>query len=544
MAEAVWRPQVPAEGVVWAAAVYFATVSSAAFWRAVAGTGALAEAGGGLTALALLMLAIGVHVLLLRPLAWQRTLKPVLTAWLLLAAAVAYFAWHYGVHYDTAIARSNLSTDRREAAELLTPALLGHLSIYGGVPIALLWWVRLRPRSLARAWRGFAASMALTVLLLGAGAWLRFQDVSALMRMHASLRYLVTPANALVSTSRVLARDLVNVAARPRAIVAPDARLDHGLAPRPHVLVLVVGETVRAQNWGLNDHWRQTTPRLARQDVVNFGNVSACGSSTAVSLPCMLSPYGREDYSRRRIEGSESLLHVLDRTGVDVLWRDNQGGCKGTCDGLPFQSFREGTGSGCVGGRCPDSILLEGLEGVLAAARRDLVVILHPLGNHGPAYYRRYPPRLRRFVPDCRSADLGDCTREEIANAYDNAVLATDELLDNAVNLLKRQRGLDTALLYVSDHGESLGENGVYLHGLPYPIAPPEQLKVPMVAWLSPGFSKSRGVDGDCLRARARQPASHDHLFHSVLGLMQVKTRSYRQGLDVFAPCTRAASPD
>jgi len=540
MAERRWRPEVPAEGVVWGAALYFSTVSSAAFWRAANRTGAFADSGGLLTAASLLILATSLHVLLLRPLAWRRLLKPVLSAALLLAAGVAYFAWHYGVHYDTSIARSSLATDRREAFELVTPALIGHLLLYGGVPIALLSWVRLAPRSTAQAWRGFAISLGAALLLLLVGALARFQDVSALMRTNTSLRYLVTPANAMVSTATVLARDLGGTATRVRQIVAPDARLAHGEPPRPHVLVIVVGETARAKNWGLNGHVRQTTPRLARQDVVNFSDVTACGSSTEVSLPCMFSAYGREDYSRRRIRGSESLLHVLDRAGIDVLWRDNQGGCKGTCDGLPFQSFRDGAGMmTCPAGACPDSILLAGLEGVLAASRRDLVIVLHPLGNHGPAYYLRYPERLRRFLPDCRSADLGDCTREEIANAYDNALLATDELLDATVDLLKRQPGLDTALLYVSDHGESLGENGLYLHGLPYPIAPAEQLKVPMVAWLSDGFAKSRGIDGACLRARATRPTQHDHLFHSVLGLMQVRTRAYRDALDVFAACTR-----
>jgi len=535
---------VPSEAVVWTAALYFSLVSSAAFWRATARTGAFADTGGALTAAALLMLAVGLHVLLLRPLAWRFTLKPVLSLGLLLAAGAAYFAWHYGVHYDAAMARSSLATDRREAIELFTPALLTHLLLFGGVPIALLLWVRLRPRTHGRAWRGFAISMGIALVLVMGGAMLRFQDVSALMRTHTALRYLVTPANLLLSTAGVLARDVGGGGVRAREIVAPDARLAHGTGTRPHVLVIVVGETVRARNWGLNGHGRQTTPLLARQDVVNFTDVSACGSSTEVSLPCMFSSYGRAAYSRSRIQGSESLLHVLDRAGVDVLWRDNQGGCKGTCEGLPFQTFRDGADAmQCADGHCPDSILLAGLETVLASTQRDLVVVLHPLGNHGPAYYQRYPDRLRRFLPDCRSADLGDCTREEIANAYDNAILATDELLDATLTLLKRQKHHDTALLYVSDHGESLGENGLYLHGLPYPIAPAEQLKVPMVAWLSPGFAASRGVDRDCLRSRAQLPASHDNLFHSVLGLMQVRTRAYRDALDVFAPCSPPLAP-
>jgi lipid A ethanolaminephosphotransferase len=304
----------------------------------------------------------------------------------------------------------------------------------------------------------------------------------------------------------------------------------------------VVGETVRAQNWGLDGYSRQTTPELARLAPINFRQVQACGSSTEVSLPCMFSPWGRGQYDRDRIESSQSLLHVLDHAGVATLWRDNQTGCKGVCEGLPFESFEHARVPGpCTEEGCLDEVLLDGLDAKLQASRGDTVIVLHQLGNHGPAYFRRYPERLRRFTPACETDDLSRCTQQEIVNAYDNAVLYTDEFLARTIGWLSRQHDHDAALLYVSDHGESLGEHGLYLHGVPYAIAPQAQLHVPMVAWLSPAFASARGIDVGCMRTRGEAPASQDSLFHSVLGLMQVRTPEYRQSLDLFSSCERAA---
>jgi lipid A ethanolaminephosphotransferase len=371
-----------------------------------------------------------------------------------------------------------------------------------------------------------------------ASALVSFQDLSALMRNHRELRHLITPGNYLVSLAVVLTDHDRKPASRTP--VGRDAHVAARPAgARPRVLVLVIGETQRAQNWGLNGYARQTTPQLARIDPVNFRDVTACGTSTEVSLPCMFSPYGRARYDKARIEGSESLLHVLDHAGIAVRWRDNQSGCKGVCAGLPFVAFQQGKGArDCDGESCLDEVMLDGLAAEIAQQPGDIVVVLHQLGNHGPGYHRRYPPRLRRYTPTCDSDDLGDCSRAQIVNSYDDAVLYTDEFLARTIRLLAAQTDHDAALIYVSDHGESLGERGLYLHGLPYAIAPRTQTRVPMVVWLSPALSAARGIDAACLRARAMRPASHDNLFHSVLGLMQVRTSAYVRDLDLFTGCT------
>src|SRR5258706_4905566 len=115
-------------------------------------------------------------------------------------------------------------------------------------------------------------------------------------------------------------------------------------------------------------------------------------------------------------------------------------------------------------------------------------------------------------------------------------------MLSKTIDLLKKNAaGFDTALLYASDHGESLGEDGgLYLHGLPWSIAPAEQKRVPMLLWLSEGFRARFRIDRACLQGRARDAWSHDNLFHSVLGLLDIRTTAYRPDLDLFRGCRRA----
>jgi lipid A ethanolaminephosphotransferase len=253
----------------------------------------------------------------------------------------------------------------------------------------------------------------------------------------------------------------------------------------------------------------------------------------------MFAPVGRRDYDEARIRGSESLLHVLARAGVAVHWRDNQSGCKGVCAGLPADTVSSLNAPGlCDGGQCLDEGLLHDLDARLAAAKGSQLWVLHQLGNHGPSYFRRVPPAFARFQPACREDDLARCSREEIVNAYDNALLYTDHVLATLIGKLRAHAdAVDTVLLYVSDHGESLGENGLYLHGVPYAIAPEVQTRVPMVMWLSDGAARSAATDPACLRARAAQPARHDHLFHTLLGLLDVHTALYEPAWDIAAGC-------
>ena len=538
-----YRPEISIEALALAASVFFALACNHMFWRS-----AMASHPGSIGfALSLLVLLVAVHALVLGLALWRWNAKPLLTVLLATTALATHYMDSYGVYLDADMVRNVLHTDRHESAELLTPALILPLLLYAVLPIVLLWRLRLRRRSPERALLVRAGFLAAVVAVGALATLLSFQDVSALMRNHREVRYLATPINYLVALRQNLKTDSP-VRDVPRIPIGEDA-LATPRAPdgRPRLLLIVLGETARAQNWGLNGYARQTTPELAQAGgVINFPDVHACGTSTEVSLPCMFSPFGRHDYDEKKIRSHQSLLHVLERAGIATLWRDNQSGCKGVCDGLDIERLSEARNPAlCAGGRCMDEILLQDLAERVRARPGDRVLVLHQLGNHGPSYFQRYPPQFARFGPTCDTADLGRCTREQIVNAYDNALLYTDHLLARTIGELRSLPDYDTAMIYLSDHGESLGEKGLYLHGMPYAIAPREQTHVPMVMWFSPEFARGRGLDLKCLAGRAGQRADHDNLFSSVLGLMQVRTGVYERSRDLFAPCTPPpAMPD
>ena len=542
------RPLVSIETLAVAASVYFAIASNQTFFRAVAATGALHGAKGALTFASLFVAIVALHTILLCVLLNRWTAKPLLIVLLLASAAAAYFMSAYTVYFDADMVRNILHTDGKESHELVSLHALPSIVAYGVLPSLVVWRLRLKSRPLLRSVLIRIATIVLAMIVTVAALLASFQGISALMRNHRELRYLVTPGNYLVSLVQV-ARDAQVDHNRPRAAIGTQAKVvGRPVDARPRLLVLVVGETVRAQDWGLNGYARQTTPQLAAlaqapTGPINFSHVVACGSSTEISLPCMFSPWGRAHYDKDRIDHSQSLLHVLEHAGIRTLWRDNQTGCKGVCEGLAFESFEHGSVPGaCSAEGCLDEAMLHGLAGRIAANPGDQVVVLHQLGNHGPAYYARYPAAFRRFTPVCETSDLDRCERDEIVNAYDNAVLYTDDFLARTIRFLGEQGGRDTALIYLSDHGESLGEDGLYLHGVPYAIAPDTQTHVPMLMWLSPGFSAARGIDTACLKARSNDDVSQDNLFHSVLGLMQVHTPEYDATLDLFSRCERAGS--
>ncbi|MFO1218098.1 MAG: phosphoethanolamine--lipid A transferase [Burkholderiaceae bacterium] len=531
------------EQMLLAASVFWALAANVSFLSAALdGRERSAPATWGF-ALALLVLLGAVHFLLLALVANRWTVKPVLAVLAIATAAATYYMSQYGVYLDPSMLRNVLRTDPAEARELLAPALWLQLLLYAGLPIALLTRVRVVNRPWPRATL-VRIGVIVAALAVAAGALLSvFQPMASLMRNHREVRYLITPANLVWSTGAVAMADARGAAA-PRQAIGLDAKPGPLWAQRtrPQLVVLVVGETVRAMNWGLNGYARQTTPELAALPVINFTDVTACGTNTEVSLPCMFAPVGRRDYDESRIRGSEGLLQVLARAGVAVHWRDNQSGCKGVCDGVPNDSVKALELPGlCADGRCLDEGLGADLEQRLANAQGMQLLVLHQLGNHGPSYFRRYPKAFARFVPACEHDDLQRCSREEIVNAYDNVLLYTDHVLAQLLRkLMASESRVDTALVYVSDHGESLGEKGLFLHGMPYAIAPDEQTKVPMLMWLSAGLQQSLGIDAGCLRQRAAKPAAHDHLFHTLLALLDVRTALYAADWDLTRDCRRA----
>ena len=531
--------------------LWMATLGNWPLWQYLVELGLLRGATGWGLGAALLVIIAGTLVALQSLLAWRMTLKPVAIVLLLGTAAGAYFMLAYGIMIDSTMLINVLQTDPREAADLFSPSLLATLLLGGALPAWLVWRWPVRygrwPRRLLRN----ALKISLGLLLVVAAVMASYQSLSSTMRNHKSVRYLINPLNSVyalgVIASQPLRRDDSTLLP-----LAEDVRLDPVSAnpeKPPPLLLLVLGETARMSNFGLNGYARPTTPGLAKlaqtEPLISWRNAWSCGTNTAASLPCMFSHLGREAFVDRSVN-HENLLDVAQRAGLAVLWLDNQAGCKGVCDrvsNVNTSSFKDA--KLCPGGECFDEILLQGLDARIAALPADarargVLLVMHQMGSHGPAYYKRAPPAFKRFMPECTTNVLQDCSRELLVNAYDNSIVYTDHLLASAIGWLRGREAVNrTAMVYLSDHGESLGENNLYLHGLPYALAPDVQKRVPWISWLSPAFASEQGLDLACLQARVDAPLLHDHLFHSVLGLLNLQTSVYQPELDAYAPCRR-----
>lgn len=519
--------------------VFLLAAVNGPFWSSLLGGRSFSEAGTWRFAISSFVALTALHFFCTGLFATRCSIRPLLSVLVVVSILTSYYMRHYGIVMDPGMVRNMLRTDWHEASELLNPAMFGYLAL-SLLPVAAIWRVQLRVRPKRQAWWLRLGSLAAALLIGVVALLLSFQDFGSAMRGNKAIRYQLTPGNLLWSAGRVVAGDARNaVAARDPA--EPAHRVLLAGMRKPTLLVMVVGETARAANFGLNGYARMNTPELAAREVINFPHTTACGTSTEVSVPCMFSPFGRADYDEERIRNHESLLHLVERAGLKVSWLDNQSGCKGVCNGLDFVDLGQEKIEGlCADGHCMDEILVQALQRTLNSASQasDRMIVLHQLGNHGPAYFRRYPKAFERYAPSCANNDLGTCSKEEIVNAYDNAIAYTDHVLAQTIAYLDTlQDRYDVAMIYVSDHGESLGEHGLFLHGVPYVIAPREQTEVPMVWWLPENSARNLNVDLACLRTQAQQPASHDNLFSSVLGLLDIETPRYRKERDLLAAC-------
>ena len=539
----VWPLFASRNRLILATSLWLLLFSNWPFWRAVwQGVGGW-QSGNSLFLLSLPLFVLLWLFLLLSLLAWGRLTKPVLAIALLVSAAASYFMSSYGIVIDHGMLTNLLQTDTAEATELLSWKLVAWLLGFGVLPVLLISRVRHAPQSWSRELAMKVLGMVVAVACLAGIVLTQYQPYASLVRNHRELRLMMAPSNVVAAVHGYTKRQLA--APGELQVVGADAhRIEPATAVRkPRLTVLVVGETARAANFALNGYPRDTNPELAKRGVLSFGQVSSCGTATAVSLPCMFLDVGQQNYEDGLAKSREGLLDVLQRAGVAVLWRDNNSGCKGVCDRVPHEEMDHQQVMGlCRSDECYDEILLHGLQAYLDRQQDDTVVVLHMKGSHGPSYFKRYPLAFERFSPVCDNNQLDRCDRQSIVNAYDNSLSYTDYVLGQTIDLLKRNnQHFDTGLLYVSDHGESLGENGLYLHGLPYAMAPREQTHIPMLLWLSDGLSRSAALDAGCLRQQSGRTLSHDNLFHSMLGLMKVQTNAYRADLDLFRACRPVA---
>lgn len=453
-----------------------------------------------------------------------RSTRWILALFLVIASQAAYYMDHFGVVVDIVMIDNIFQTNPQEFAGLLTLSLLVRTLLLGIIPAWLV--IKYCPTATnsnaennvrLRLLGGLFLSLILLVIPFTAG-------YSSFIREHKITRFYANPTYATYSIIKygIQQFHISKHAALKR--IAPDAVMLQTPSAKTELMILVVGETARADRFSLNGYHRETNPLLAKQGVVSFSNVSSCGTSTGVSVPCMFSALPRKEYSKEKALDQENALDVLFDHGVQILWRDNNSDSKGVATRMKYEDFKSPTLNPVCEGECRDMGMLNGLDKYVESRKgKDILIVLHQMGNHGPEYYRRYPKEFERFKPMCMTGELRDCTQEEIDNSYDNAILYTDYFLSEVINFLKKyDETFATAMLYVSDHGESLGEHGIYLHAAPYIIAPKEQTHIPAIVWMGKHFDFKLNQ----LMPYKDYPLSHDDLFCTLLVAFELESKT------------------
>ncbi|MDQ1813889.1 phosphoethanolamine--lipid A transferase [Massilia sp. CCM 9210] len=541
-------PRIHASLLILGASIFLLTACNGNFWRT------FFSATGGVSLshlplhLASFLLLVFLFNACLNLISFRFIVKPVLVVLFMATSATYYFMNEYGTAIDKSMIQNLLETDVHEALELLNWKLLLTITVLGIIPSLLVCRADVRFCAGKRGLMLQAANIGGSLLMASVLLFLFFKSLAPALREHRELRYLLAPTNYIQAINGYIKQQRAQaLVMAPLGMDATKRVVGSGNRQRS-VTLIVVGETARAANFSLNGYARATNPKLSAQPgLLNFTDVQSCGTATAVSVPCVFSALGRENYSDDKAHAQQGLLDVLSHAGFSVLWRDNNSGCKGACDRVDYEDLSKpetGTQASkrwCVDDECFDERLLDGLPELIRKGRQDMVIVLHQKGSHGPAYWKRAPAAFQRFGPVCQTNQLESCSRESIVAAYDNSILYTDHFLNQAIELLKasaEEERINTAMLYFSDHGESLGEHNMYLHGAPYVISPAEQRAVPFMLWLSDGFRSRFHIDQRCLAARTGQAFSHDNVFHSVLGMHSIGTAVYNPGLDIFGPCT------
>lgn len=447
--------------------------------------------------------------------------RMVVSVLVILAAVTGHFTDAFGSVIDSVMIENILQTDTGEVGDLLSRGLVIRVLLLGVAAVAAIWWLPVKRLTILNKIKqnGITAVVALLVMVVTIFSF--SEQYAVVFREHKSLRTYINPLMPIYSTVRFAKAQIMGPESTELSVTAGDAHIPETDSEH-ELIILVVGETARRDHFSLNGYARQTNPELEKEkNLVSYGHISSCGTATAVSVPCMFSASHREDFSIKEALHHENLLDILKRAGVSVLWRDNNSSSKGVADRVVYENFKTTDLNPICDTECRDIGMLDGLQDYIDGQSGDVLIVLHQMGNHGPAYFKRYPPEFEHFTPACHSLDLSECSNQEIINAYDNAILYTDYFLSKVIDLLKKNTPkYETAMLYVSDHGESLGEHGIYLHGMPYMMAPKEQIEVPVVLWLSDAADIELQ---EAFQLKDKQ-SSHDAIFDSVLMAFEVES--------------------
>jgi len=538
------NPVIKSHWLILLTALYFTFVLNASLWRFVLNHVEIANFADFLFAFVALPLFIFAPLyIFFNLLVHPYVAKPLLILFVLISSATNYFMYTFGVYIDSDMVRNAFETNTRETLDLMTFSGCIWVFVTGIIPTILLALTKIRYQPFGREASKRIVCVLIASAIAGGFVAASYKEVASFGRNHHKIYKLFNTVNYTYSTFRYFQQQALSGKAFKR--LDENAKLVPFADPHLTVLVLVLGETARAVNFSLYGYEKETNPLLKQQNVIHFQEVYSCGTATAISLPCMFSHLGRTDFDVTEAKYTENLLDILQTAGYKILWLDNDDGCKGVCDRVETQKMvKINNPKYCNGTYCMDEALLDGLPETLADIKQDTVIVLHTMGSHGPTYYNRYPDHFKKFTPTCDTADIQKCTRVQIVSTYDNTILYTDYIVSSVIDMLKKHPEYEAGLIYVSDHGESLGENNIYLHGLPYKMAPKEQKQVPMLLWMNEAMKRWDYVDYDCVRKEALQNIyAHDNFFHSIIGLLEVKTQTYKRDYDIFKNCRTKELP-
>jgi lipid A ethanolaminephosphotransferase len=471
-------------------------------------------------------------VFILELFSYKKTIKPLLIFLLFASSFAAYFMDTYGVVIDDGMLINAVQTNVNESLGLLSFKLILYVLFLGVLPSIFIYKVKINYQSVKKELVSKMIAIFIVMCIIGLSIFAFSGYYASFFREHKPLRQHTNPTFWVYSVGK-LTGSLLKNQNKEVVKIGLDAKIENN--PRKKVVIMVVGEAARWDHFSLNGYSRETNPMLKKEDIVNLPNVYSCGTSTAYSVPCMFSIKTRKEFDIDDAPYQENVLDVLKHTGkVAIIWRDNNSDSKKVADRVIEQDYRTSKNNTICDSECRDDGMLVGLDKFIEQNKdKDILIVLHQMGNHGPEYYKRYTKDFEKFTPTCKTNQLESCKNEEIINAYDNAILYTDTFLSKTINFLKKyDTSYDTSMIYMSDHGESLGENGVYLHGLPYMMAPEAQKHIGAVLWF--GDNTKKTIPYQKIVQNAKKEYSQDNLFHTLLGIFGVQTSVYDKNMDVI----------
>ncbi len=446
-------------------------------------------------------------------------LKPLAIFLVILSSILSFYNQQFGVTVDEQMIINTFQTDVKEAMDLMSVGFFIHVLFLGIVPSIVIYFIQIEYGSLKRDLLIRVSLVLAAIATVGILTFVNFKQVSFIVRENNTLNQHITPLYTLTSAYRLSKLTLQGVS--KFTTLGQDAKLLK--SEKKTIGIMVVGETARADRFSLNGYQKETNPYLKNKGVISFNNTLSCGTATAYSVPCMFYLNGEKNFTQAKAKNESNVLDVLSIAGVKTIWVNNNSSCKNVCTRIESLDLVENSG-GEDKNTNYDEILLNVTKKILKDNKGNLLIVLHTMGSHGPRYYKRFPEKFAKFKPFCNNNTPQNCSKEDLNNAFDNTIVYTDYVLSRLIDILKDKKDYNTFLLYSSDHGESLGENGIYLHGLPKTIAPKEQRNFAMILWLSDQIVKNKKINVTKIKSLANKPLTHDYLPHTLLNIFGVQS--------------------